>query len=516
MPDSGLFPARRRKERIFFMKKTVFIKNTVLMTGTSLVLRLLGILLKIWLAAGIGSEGIGLYHLIFSLYVLVANFAGIGLTTAVTRLCADRLARGDSAGALRTVHRGISLVLAAALLAFLLIFLPGDFWAAALLKDTRSALSLKICGFAFPFMGISAVLRGYFLARRKVTPNCLSQITEQTVRTVLCFGLLRRLSGFRVETSCACLFGADAAAEAAACLLLLFLYRGDQKRLPQSASSKTTGVFRELWRISLPITAGKYLTGVLRTVENVLVPRSLAHCIGYTEGLSFFGCVKGMALPVLFFPSGILGSVTALLIPELSEALAKKRPGIIRSSIRRVVLLTWLIGILCAGIFFFSGEKIGEILYRDARVGQLLRALAPLVPFMYLDSVCDGILKGMDQQNFTFRNSLLDSLVRIALILLLVPKYSVAGFLAVMVCSNLLTCGLCTLRLLKITETRPDFFKIILLPVLCCAAVCLFFWNMVSAIPSPLWCVLIFSLTAGTAYFLILLALRVFRMQDYL
>ncbi len=55
---------------------------------------------------------------------------------------------------------------------------------------------------------------------------------------------------------------------------------------------------------------------------------------------------------------------------------------------------------------------------------------------------CD--LKRHGEQLATFRYSVLDSILRIAGILWLMPQYGMPGFLAVMTASNLLTCGLNT------------------------------------------------------------------------
>ena len=49
------------------LKKTLFIKNAAIMTSTGTILRIAGIFFKVWLAAAVGSEGIGLYHIVFSL-----------------------------------------------------------------------------------------------------------------------------------------------------------------------------------------------------------------------------------------------------------------------------------------------------------------------------------------------------------------------------------------------------------------------------------------------------------------
>ena len=76
------------------MKITLFIKNTVILVATSLILRSAGIFFKVWLADRIGSEGIGLYQLIFSVYIFAAAFATSGISTAVTRLVAEEEQNG--------------------------------------------------------------------------------------------------------------------------------------------------------------------------------------------------------------------------------------------------------------------------------------------------------------------------------------------------------------------------------------------------------------------------------------
>ena len=77
------------------MKKTIFIKNAIILTVTGLLLRFIGVIFKVWLASIIGSEGIGLYQVVFSVYVFASTFATGGISTAVTRLCADEISRNN-------------------------------------------------------------------------------------------------------------------------------------------------------------------------------------------------------------------------------------------------------------------------------------------------------------------------------------------------------------------------------------------------------------------------------------
>ena len=69
----------------------IYLKNAAILTAASLVLRAAGMGLRELLAAHLGSEGMGLYQLVFSVYVLGTAFAAAGLTTAVTRMAAESI-----------------------------------------------------------------------------------------------------------------------------------------------------------------------------------------------------------------------------------------------------------------------------------------------------------------------------------------------------------------------------------------------------------------------------------------
>ena len=116
----------------------------------------------------------------------------------------------------------------------------------------------------------------------------------------------------------------DTLAEFASCLYMAIGYFRDRRRLEthtQRPPRLVKGVFRRLMSIAAPITAGRYLNTVLRTIENILVPDKLTDYTGSkTLSLSQFGMLKGMAMPLLFFPSSFLSTLSTLLIPEISEA----------------------------------------------------------------------------------------------------------------------------------------------------------------------------------------------------
>ena len=456
------------------LKKTVFIKNALILTASSLILRFVGIIFKVWLAKLIGSEGIGLYHLVFSVYMLAATFATSGICTAVTRLAAEELALGTKKGTVKILKRSVELTLIIAAATVAVIFFGAEFIAKYFLNDMRAVPALKILPLSLPFMGVTSCLRGYFIARRKITPNAVSQLFEQAVRILLVVVLVKKFLSKGLGFTCGAVLFGDCAAEAFSFLMLLFIYKRDLKKLSALSGRERPpfGILRRILHISVPITSGRYLNTALRTAENILVPRNLAkYPFGGSNALSQFGMIKGMALPILFFPSTLLNSISTLLIPEISEADARGQKWLVKSAAQNILKLTALLSFIFAAVFFVSGREIGMLIYKSRDVGELLRALSPIVPLMYLDSISDGILKGLDQQAFSFRTAISDSVIRIILILILLPVFGLCGFIWIMYFSNALTCGLNVGRLLKVSHARLLFIKELALPL--AAAFCI-------------------------------------------
>ncbi len=500
------------------MKKTVFIKDALVLTLSSLLLRFIGIIFKVWLAKEIGSEGIGLYQLVFSVYVLVSTFATAGISTSVTRLVAEELALGSKQGSLKILKRAIFITLLIALISLLAVFSGAQFIAKTILGDIRAVPALKILPFSLPFMGISSCLRGYFIARRKATPNSLVQIFEQIIRITAILLLIKKFAQKGLAFCCLAVIVGDVFAEALACLLLFAVFLKDKEKLSALSGRKNPPypVVRKILAISMPITSGRYLNSLLRTAENILVPKNLSKfSANSTLALSQFGMIKGMALPILFFPSTLLNSVSTLLIPEMSEASAKNQKGLVKRAVRNILRLTAVISFIFGSIFFFSGEEIGMLIYKEREVGHLIKALAPIVPLMYLDSISDGILKGLDQQLFTFRTAVSDSTLRIILILLILPFSGMKGFIGIMYFSNILTCFLNVGRLIKVSGAKFRVTEEIILPLLLSVVIPLLIKTLLSRWDfSDLVYIMLVCFLCLPIYFLLLLFFGTIKKED--
>ena len=449
------------------MNKRAFVKNTAVMTLTSLLLRTLGIVFRIFISNRVGAEGMGLYQLVFAVYVLGTTFAATGLSTAVTCLVAEHLTRRDQRAVRRIMSISLWLSVGIGILSAAILYVGAPLigqW----MGDTRAVPAIRISGLALPFIGCSGCIKGYFTARRRAAPPCVSQIVEQVVRIGSILLLLYAAGdSCSIEDACRIIILGDALSETVAFGYLSLCYRKDRRTFAPTPLPTASGppLFRPLMHIALPLTAGRYLATALRTVENVLVPARLTLFTGAASlSLAQYGAVKGMALPLVFFPSAFLMTVAGLLIPELADAHALGQRRQVARITALAVRMTVAGGLLIGCVFTVLGKSLGRYLYGDDTVGLYLQILGPLTPVMYMDSVASGMLKGLGEQVHALWYGVADSVVRIGLIIVLLPRWGITGFLFVMLMSNLLTACLNTHRLLTVSDCRMRWGRWVCLP----------------------------------------------------
>lgn len=445
------------------MRVNVFVKNTVVLVATSLILRTVGMVFRVWQADKIGSEGMGLYQLIFSVYMLAATFSTAGVSTAVTRLVADNEQKGERA--VKSVMRVATLVtLVAAAVSVFAVYVFAKPIAVHFLKDARAIPALKILSFSLPFMGMSSVFRGYFIARRKTLQPSLVQLLEQAVRIAVVVGCVTAWAHKGLTYTAAAVLLGDTVAEIFSALINWLLYARDRRKM--SKGTGLSGVFQKVMHIAAPITGTIYLGSVLHTVESLLVPLKLTAFHGSKgRGLELFGAIRGMALPTLFFPASFLSSLSTMLIPEVSSASAEGNILRVRQLVSKSVGTTLTLSTFVACGFMFNSSDIGLAIYGDSDVGQVMLVLSPIVPLMYLESVTAGLLKGLDCQMNVLKFNTFDSCFRIFAVFFIVPMFGIKGYLAIMMISNTFTSTLSAKCLFKAADIRADLLNWVLKPL---------------------------------------------------
>ncbi len=460
------------------MVKKTFILNTIMLTSASLIARIIGIGFRVYMSNKIGPEGMGLFQLIGIFYLFCANFAVSGISVAVTRLITDSVAKKEyrkSKLYLRLcliISVGISLIISS------VAFIYSDEISLFILRDDRTALSLRMLSISLPFMAVSACFRGYFYAVRKAFNTASEQLLEQIIEILIFSAAVGTLAPKGLEYACLSIVLGTTCAEAISCIYAVVLYKID-KRQSSSENVSRLNALKKISSIAVPITLSNCLRSGLSTAENVLIPegfKKMGHSC--SKSLSIYGLIMGMVMPVITFPTAILYSASSLLIPELSEAKAINHKKSIKHVVNKSLYLSAVFSIIVAVIFAFFSNDLGKTIYHNTQTGTYIKILAPIVPFMYLDGIVDGMLKGLNQQTFYLICNIIDAIIRLLLIYFLLPIYGVYALIGIMFFSTIFNSLFSIWRLLKVTHIKLDIFNFILRPLFCslisCSSSCFF------------------------------------------
>ena len=443
------------------MQKEKFMTNAIWLTITTFLLRLVFTAFRVTVSNKVGAECMGLYQLTFAIYGISVNLATSGINFAVIRL----VSRARALGKYSIKHIMKNAIVYSAffgVLALLLVYIFADKIAIYWFFDERSALSIKIFAISLPFISISSALTGLFYSLDRVKITLCSRVLEQASQIILFFVLFHFVPKGNVQYACAAIVLSSALSEIIGAIFLAVVY----VFFKENKKPKEKGIFREMCSVSMSAAVGTYLKSGLQTLENTLVPAGFRKFgASQAEALSGYGILCSMVMPVIFFPSFVLTSFSMLLIPQFTRAQSLNKQKEIQKNTAFTVRLTLYFALFVSANFIVFGKPLGNVLYSATTAGDLIEIMAPLVPFMYLDSIADGLLKGLGEYNRVIAYSTIDTVVSIVLIILTVSRFGLYGYILVVFVSTMLNSCLSCARLLKITDNKLKLWGDIVSPL---------------------------------------------------
>lgn len=471
MSRPGNRSAGRRREESF-------VSGAVKLTAAGLLVRVMGFANRIFMSNLVGAEGMGLYQLAFPVYSLIILTLTSGVSVSVSGLTAKYRASGRDGKAAGAARAGCAVLFLAGTACGLVMAAFARPIAVYLLGDSRTALSMAVLAPCIPIVASASAIKGYFYGMSDVTPTALSQIAEQLARIGFILAMSGVIAGQSLENACAIMTVSSAVGEMANLLVVSVAFRRASRETDRE-SAREARRFREratafrqeasgIVKDALPVSASRFLTSVMGTVETILLPaRFLAGGMDSGESLSMLGRLSGMAMPLISFPSVVTSALATTLVPAIASAMSVGRTELARSRISRCIRMSLVMGFLFFALFFTFGDGIGDLLYPGEHVGRLIREMSVFCVLLYLQQTMNGILNGLDKQAVSLLGTAAGSAVRLAAIWFLVPPLGVDGYIAGMLAGTVLSCGISFVYIVRNTRLpiRPgEWFALPCLP----------------------------------------------------
>ncbi len=442
--------------------------NLLLMTATTLLMRFVGVAFNVYITNKIGALGIGLFSLVMSVGGFAVTFATSGVNLAATRLTAEAIGRGSDLAVRQAMRRCIVYSLCFGFAASGGLLLLSEPIAIGLLKDARCITPLRLFSVSLPCISLSSAMSGYFTAQRRVIKSAAAQFFEQFVKITVTIYTVGLLAPKGIEYACIAVILGSMVAELSSFVFTFVMYRIDLAKHNRSTGAPDDRVTRKMFGIALPIAFTTYVRSGLVTVEHLLIPWGLKRSGNSVErALASYGTLHGMVFPILLFPQAVLSAFAGLLVPEVSECVARGESERIERISGRVMQSALAFGVGVSGIMLCYSSLLGRAIYNSEEAAAFIRVLSPLIPVMYLDHVVDGILKGLGEQLYSMRVNIADAAMSVILVWLLVPELGIYGYVLIVIAMEMINASLSVSRLLLRTPIRVEIGKWVLKPLAC-------------------------------------------------
>lgn len=413
-------------------KKNAIIKGTFVLTATGFLSRFIGSFYRIFLSHTFGEEGVGLYQLIFPVFALGFSLTTAGIEIAISRIVAQKHSLHRHAEARRTLFVGLTMSFCLSFCTMFFLQKHAFFIAKNFLHDTRCTNLLLAVSYAFPFSSIHSCICGYYLGLKRTRVPALSQLAEQISRVLFVYGVCYLMSKKHMAPSVSIAVFGLVCGEIISSLYCVF-YFSRKKPSGKNTVSKMQGTLSagiELFRLSAPLTANRILLNILQSIEAVSIPSCLIlYGLTNSDALRTYGVLTGMALPCILFPSAITNSVSTMLLPTIAEIQTQNDKMHLITLVKKVTLYIFTLGFLCTIGFLMFGNFIGNILFHSTLAGKFILTLSWICPFLYTNNTLISTLNGLGKTTTTFFINTTGLLIRIAGIFILIPKFSIIGYL---------------------------------------------------------------------------------------
>ncbi len=421
------------------------------MTITTFIMKSIGMIFNLYVSNKIGSEAIGVFSLVMSVYMFAITLATAGLSLACTCIVSEEFAKGNFFNGLKAVRSCLifSLILGIGTCALVILFsgIISENW----LNSKVSSIPILLIALGLPFISFSSCINGYFSAVRKAYKSAISQVFELFVRIIVTILLLNFYTTQNIENICICLILADVISEIFSCSLLFILYKIDSIKYCKSTINTIT-FKKKILKITLPVSITSYIRSGLSTLKQFIIPNRLV-LFGFplSIALSEYGKINGMTMSLLMFPNVFITSFSNLLIPEFTSLNAKQYKKRILDICKKVFFLTSIFSICISIIFMLFANQISLMIFKNIECGKYIRILAPLILFMYPDNILDSMLKGLNKQFGVMICNILDLILTICILYFLVPSLGLTGYLLAIMISEVFNFCVSYFQLYKTT-----------------------------------------------------------------
>lgn len=400
---------------------TNFALQASILAAASIVSKLIGMIYNIPFANILKEEGNGYYGRAQTIYSLVLLIATFSIPSAISKIMAERIEKGEYRNVKRIFDVSILYVFVVGGIAALVTYV----FAPYMLKEVGNAvLSLRVLAPTIFLSGFLSVYRGYYQAYGNMVPTSISQVVEQIFNAIISIVaallFIQWAQGEGMDESGIARMGAaggtlgTGVAVLAGLIYMMILFRKERKELNKKIATDTTKnllsykqALKLLLLIATPIIFSSFIYNVNVTLDMKIFDWLYTKTAGGNEALvsAQYALYNRYYMVLANVPIAMAAAVASAIIPRVSAACASNDREACRFRIQQSIELANTLTIPCAVGFAVLAKPIVRLIYYslsedNTNTVAMLLVLGGLSIVLYgVSSVLNSVLQGIGKVN---------------------------------------------------------------------------------------------------------------------
>ncbi len=363
------------------------------------------LLLRIVLGKELGPQGLGVYTLVFTIYMFGMQFSGFGIGSALTKYVAQFT---DDENRIKDyISAGLSGSLITGTIMAILFYLSADLIAISIFDIPEMGPYLKYVAFCLPFIAIEKMVLGTLVGLRRMRLYALINIFQNafifilSVHLVANIGVRGAILGLVIPTI---LTG----------LASFFFIKGICTGLSFSEKFREVAWFGFYYVLSNTI-------GMINTqVDSLMVGHFLD-----AENVGIYAVAVLLTQSITLIPN----SVHTVIEPSVAYHYGRSDYKRTTDLIKKTMLKTFLIILSIAVILTILGRPLITILFTEQFISAYTPMLILLAGYAIYSTVhsVDCTLPAIGKVNIVYKISLSCAICNILLNFVLIPEYGIYG-----------------------------------------------------------------------------------------
>ncbi|SER70285.1 Membrane protein involved in the export of O-antigen and teichoic acid [Gracilibacillus ureilyticus] len=382
------------------MSASTFVKSTLILTIATLLSKVLGSVFRIPLQNIAGDEVLGIFSLVYPVYMVALILSVAGLPLAISKLIAEAHTKQDKRSIREIYITASILAILFGIVSFSLIFLFSEYIANAIGGPSTRIALIVVAGtlLVAPYM---AVYRGYFQGTGDMKPTALSQVLEQFVRVGLILVIAYYLveQGYSDEIIAGGVMAGSIIGALASLLYLRVKYHRAHIEIPEG-HQYSLPLFKKWMKvilsISIPIAIGSLTMALFNMVDSVTVTYGLRVSGVSTDEVNYLYGIYGRGLTVVQIATVFATSIVLPLVPLITQKLTNKDSEGTRNIIEKTYRMTHLISWPAAAGLLVLTAPLNLGLFTNMEDNTMLAIINASSVFTSFTLLGTGILQGMN------------------------------------------------------------------------------------------------------------------------